>query len=738
MNKKLGAWLGGCVWIPLFTVMLNLAVAHAGESPASGLPSRSGAQKAATANGTSLSPVSLDGNYFSHDGKRFLPVGAHWVPAKAAMQWPLQWDPKDIEADFAKMRDLGFNTVRFDLMWAWFEPRPGDYNPEAFKQLDYLVSLARRYHIYLHPSLFIGGEVGEAYWDVSWRHGRNPQADPEMLWLESNHAAELARRYANESAILGWDLTDEPPFWIVQGQTTDAMAINWTRLIAGAIRRYDHLHPIVVGVSMEDVGHGPFRPDNLRDEVDFFSVHPYTIYAPQLFPDAMLSERGTYGAAFETALSSGAGRPTMIQEMGASSAQYTPEAVAAFDRVSMYSSLGAGANGFLLWCYTDAAPEQYRKVPYLRSPHETQFGLTTWDRKDRPQGVEFRKFSQIAAQLDLTGIEPAPAEAGIIVPNEWSKPHGDFSRFGLTGPETIPYVSTDEGMAVAGQQPPNLSDDNAWLTGAWLSSFVLAHRAGLKTDFPREHSDWQKHPMLLLPSPLTSTDAFLVHVHTDFWEKARQYVTQGGALYASVSADAAIPEMEQLFGARLVDHVPVSDVTLKVVAPFGDLKPGETFHYPSVPNDPRHWAAILQVSSGKVIAVDQDGRPALVASTLGKGKTLLCAYPLESYLALVPGIFDKPESTYRIYRAFADWVGVQPAFRSDQPSVEVRVLNGQGRGYAVLANHTAQAQKVTVVTTVHAKSLHQITPTGPTLIPLRGSSWTLDLEPYGGAVVEWQ
>jgi len=734
-----------CRWLAVgcFSVAFLPAQLQAAGQPANNGPGYSTSAPLSAplgASGTSqapLSPVRLDGNYFSRNGKRFLPVGAHWVPAKAAMQWPLQWDPKDIEADFAKMRDLGFNTVRLDLMWAWFEPRPGDYNPEAFQQLDYLVSLARRYHIYLHPSLFIGGEVGEAYWDLSWRHGRNPQSDPEMLWLETNHAAELARRYANESAILGWDLTDEPPFWIVQG-TTDAMAINWTRLIAGAIRRYDRMHPIVVGVSMEDVGHGPFRPDNLRDEVDFFSVHPYTIYAPQLFPDAMLSERGTYGAAFETALSGGAGRPTMIQEMGASSAQYTPEAVAAFDRVSMYSSLGAGANGFLLWCFTDAAPEQYRKVPYLRSPHETQFGLTTWDRKDRPQGVEFRKFAQIAAQLDLTGIEPAPAEAGIIVPNEWSKPHGDFSRFGLTGPEAIPYVSTNEGMAVAGQQPPNTSDDNSWLTGAWLSGFVLARQAGLKADLPREYSDWQKRSMVLLPSPLTSTDAMLVHVHTDFWEKARQYVSQGGALYASVSADAAIPEMEQLFGARLVDHVPVSDVTLRVVAPFADLKPGDTFHYPSVPNDPRHWAAILQVNGGKVIAVDQDGRPALVANTLAKGKTLLCAYPLESYLAAVPGAFDKPESTYRIYKAFADWAGVRPAFRSDQPSVEVRALNGNGRGYAVLANHSPQAQRVTIVTTLPLKSLHQLAPAGTSSIQLRGSSWTMELQPYGGAVLEWQ
>jgi len=134
-------------------------------------------------------------------------VGAHWVPAKTGLQWPISWNPADIEADFAKMRDLGFNTVRLDLFWAWFEPRPGGYNPEAFKQLDYLVSLARRYRIYLHPTLFIGGEVGEAYWDVPWRHGRHPHSDPEMLRLQTNHAAELARRYQNEDAILAWDLT---------------------------------------------------------------------------------------------------------------------------------------------------------------------------------------------------------------------------------------------------------------------------------------------------------------------------------------------------------------------------------------------------------------------------------------------------------------------------------------------------------------------------------------------------
>src|SRR6516225_4628587 len=41
-----------------------------------------------------LSAVRLDGNYFSRDGHRFIPVGANWIPASAAMQWPTQWNPK--------------------------------------------------------------------------------------------------------------------------------------------------------------------------------------------------------------------------------------------------------------------------------------------------------------------------------------------------------------------------------------------------------------------------------------------------------------------------------------------------------------------------------------------------------------------------------------------------------------------------------------------------------------------
>lgn len=685
-----------------------------------------------------LPEVHLDGQYFVRNGKRFLPVGAHWVPAKAAMQWPTQWDPADIEADFAKMHELGFTIVRFDILWAWFEPRPGDYNPAAFQQLDYLISLAHKYQIYLHPSLFIGGEVGEAFWDVPWRYGRNPHSDPEMLRLETSLAAEFGRRYAHESAILGWDLTDEPPFWIVGNQTTDAMAINWTRLIVDGIRENDKLHPIVVGTSGEEISHGPFRADDISKFVDFFSVHPFTLYVPELFPDPLLSARGTYGAAFEIALSQGAGRPVMIHEMGASTAQFSPERVAAYDRAQIYSGLGAGLISVDLWCYTDAAPAQFHKVPYLRTPQETGWGMTTWNREDKPLAREFKKFAKVTAQLDLTGIAAAPADAAIVIPDEYAKPHGDFSHFGLTGPEAIPYVSTYDGDAVAGQAAQSHAGGANLLMGSALSTFILARRAGIKADFPREYSDWSKRSMLLMPYPITSTgDEFLVHVHTDFYEKAKAYVEQGGFLYASLGADSAIPNLAALFGARQMDRSIRSDVTLKFVSSFGGFKAGDTLHYAVPGAGLESWGSLLELAGGTVVATDQDGQPALVTNSVGKGKTLLSAYPLEHYLAETPAAFEQPEETYRLYQAFRDWIGIKPSFQVSDPDVEVSVLSGNNRGYLVLVNHSPDSKKLTLSTASPIHVLNLIAPDGAKAMNATNGNWKMEIAPYDGVVLEW-
>ena len=341
------------------------------------------------------------------------------------------------------------------------------------------------------------------------------------------------------------------------------------------------------------------------------------------------------------------------------------------------------------------------------------------------------------AQLDLTGLAPAPAQAAFVIPDEWAKPHGDFSHLGLTGPEITPYVSTADGDAMPGHARGGDGSANTWLMGSALSSFILARRAGFGLDFPREYGDWEKRPLLLLPSPLTSTGTpFLAHVHSDFYGRAEQYVRRGGDLYASVAADAAVPDMASLFGARLVDANVATDVTLKMVAPLGSLAPGDTLHFTAPGGGSRYWGSLLEVRGGEVVAVDQDGHPALVAHALGAGKTLLCAYPLESHLAVTPAAFEQAPALDRLYAAIREWSGVKPDFRTDQPSVEVAALKGDERGYAFLVNHSSLPRRVRVSSTLPLGSVRRITPEGPKALALEGDGWSLELEPYEGAVVE--
>ena len=98
-------------------------------------------------------------------------------------------------------------------------------------------------------------------------------------------------------------------------------------------------------------------------ELDVGTVHPYPIYQPDLYPDSLLAPRMTHAAAFETALAAGAGRSVMVHEYGASSTQFDPERIAAYDRLLCWSSLGRGATGFFAWCWTDAGPAAFSTPP---------------------------------------------------------------------------------------------------------------------------------------------------------------------------------------------------------------------------------------------------------------------------------------------------------------------------------------------------------------------------------------
>lgn len=677
--------------------------------------------------------VKLEGNYFSVGGKALFLLGTHYVPAREGLQWPYEWNPEVWDSDFRLMHEMGLNFVRFDLFWAWFEPRPGQYNEEAFAQLDEIIRLAKRYDLYLNPTLFIGGEVGDAYWDVPWRAGRHPHADPEMVRLQVEQVKEFARRYKGESTILAWDLTDEPPYWIVAQETSEAMAANWTNALAAAIRQFDPQHAILVGTSSQEIGRGPFRADIIAEAVDFLSVHPYPFYQPEYYPDPLLSARMTYATAFETMLARGAGKPVMVQEFGASSAQFAPERIARYYNTMMYSAVGSGAHGLVAWCFTDAEEATWARVPYLRCPHETQFGITDARKQARPAGEELRKFSRVLSQMEFDKIALPALQAGIIVPHEFA--HGpDHSRYGISEPHLSLYVSAEEAWIEKRERRSGV----VLPVSSWLSAFILAKEAHLEVGFPREYDPWEKVPLILLPSPLTSTSLSINHVHTTFWRRAQRYVEAGGTLYASLSGDAAIPEMEDLFGACLEDRIiPRGGVEIEMVQDFHGLKKGERFHY-QVGLSPADMGYLLRVAAGQIIAIDQEGNPAIVAHSLGQGQTLLLAYPLEHYLAETPGAFEGEDSTGGVYRALRNYAGLRSLFECDNPKVELGLLPRSNDGYLVTVNHGVEPIRTFITTGLSLEEVRELAPGGAKRVGHDEHGWEVNLDGFSGTIFHWR
>jgi endo-1,4-beta-mannosidase len=644
------------------------------------------------------------------------------------MQWPYEWDFQAVEIDFKNIQKLHINLVRFDLLWGWFEPRPGQYNESAFKQLDQLISLAHRYNVYLMPTLLIGNEVGDAFWDVAWRNGRHPHSDPEMLRLQVHHAEEFAKRYSEEPAILAWDLTDEPPFWIVADTTSDSMASNWTQLLCDGIRKYDPHHLIICGTLGQETTRGPFRADIISPWVNAFCVHPYPIYDPGLYQEPLLSTRLTYSPEFEILLSRGAGRPVLMQEFGASSSQFHTDVIGHYYNTIMYSALAAGVQGYVAWCYTDADPKIYDRAPFKRWPHETQFGVVESSGKEKSAAVELNKFSDLLQHIDLDQVELPSIEAGLIVPHEWS--HGpDYAQYGLSENQSYQYTPRD----ILLQEKDKIG--NLQLMQSWLSSFILCRQAGLLAGFPRELDDWTGIKLLLAPVPATTSTNPAFHLYTTFWRKAKLAVEAGSVLYASLSCNSAIPnhDMQSLFGATIFDRSPWKpQIQIRFLEDFYGLKKGQELNINSTPGL-QGMGVVLDVKDAHVLAVDQDNHPALLMKAVGHGHSVLCAYPIEYSLGNTPNAFENSGNCWQIYHALKSLAEIRSPYYVDNPAVEVGWLCGTESDYVVLVNHSPNEQKGYVTASLPGKAV-QILPEGDRSLAVANTSWPYYLPGFTGCL----
>ena len=146
--------------------------------------------------------------------------------------------PHHAEADFARVRDMGFNSIRFAFDGDWYADAP-----EVFwKWLDQNVAWAREHDVRLVLDLHtpIGGfwldPTSDAVSFDIWSDPRIQQRNVD-LWRA------IAARYKDEPAVAAYDLLNEPV-------TLDSTGQQWKDLAAKmveAVRSVDRNHLLVVG-----------------------------------------------------------------------------------------------------------------------------------------------------------------------------------------------------------------------------------------------------------------------------------------------------------------------------------------------------------------------------------------------------------------------------------------------------------------------------------------------------------
>jgi endoglucanase len=196
------------------------------------------------------------------------------------------------EIDYARVRAMGMNAVRFYMYYGTFEDdaRPGVFKDSGWQWLDANVAWARRHGVYLvlnmhvAPGGFQSMGEGRALWEVPANQDRLV-----ALWRA------IAARYAREPMIAGYDLLNEPGVTRSRDQ--------WQTLAARidrAIREVDAQHIVIVertnSVAKEwknDAQMNFFLVDDPNVVYTFHFYEPFD-YTHQLASWAKMGEGGRY------------------------------------------------------------------------------------------------------------------------------------------------------------------------------------------------------------------------------------------------------------------------------------------------------------------------------------------------------------------------------------------------------------------------------------------------------------
>ncbi|WP_158864924.1 cellulase family glycosylhydrolase [Leifsonia sp. AG29] len=621
-------------------------------------------------------------------------LGANfWSRTGGPLMWT-RYDPEVVRQELQVLAEHGLTMTRSFFYWPDFHPTPDSLDEQCVANFADFLDAHIEVGMTTVPTFLVGHMSGEN-WDPAWREGRDLYSDVWFVGRQAWYVRELTARFAAHPAVGGWLLTNEVP--IYGGEAPRPVVDAWASLLVNAVRAGGGTQPVAVGDGawgIETTGHdNGFSVGDLARYTDFIGPHVYRMETDQV--------RQHLKAAYIAELAAGDGLPVIMEEFGLSSDFVSDAGAASYYRQLLYSTLLAGATGWIAWNNTDY-DDLAGQRPYSHHPFEMHFGITDRHGNPKPPLRELARFASDLAAIDLASARRAPVDAALVVPSH-----------------------------LAADYPFTQEAERAHIVATGEQAYVAAHEAHIPVAVVREKEDGglpAGYGLYLLPS--------VKQLCASSWQQLIGFAEQGATVYASYShGDSPVQRgpwwtsSEELFGVRpdsaygLAEPVTDELVELRFVEAFGNLPAGAALSFRPAGGENGRTRLPVTATSGRVVAVDALGRPAIVVKEHGAGRAVLCTYPLE-FFASAQGRVN-PEETWRVYDALAAAADLERDVRLDDPLVFAdSLVHADGRRFVVfLSEHEGP---VTVTPEVAGR-----------LRTLGGeASPTLTLEPYGVAVRE--
>lgn len=385
-------------------------------------------------------------------------LGVNYWPRRSAMYMWERFDLGEIREDFARIRSLGLNVVRFFIMWDDFQPRADTMDDEMLRRFDAVMDALASAGLKGMPAFFTGHMSGVNFlpeWVLDksrtqLRFRTFGRGMREYPWGAADfysaplidacrlQVRRIGERCRDHEALYMWDLGNE--FSNLRGANSPEEAANWSRVLSNDLFEVSGGTTTAGNHSEDLTDDRGIRPSSFCSPFPCAVMHGYSVYAdiarsrtdPEVVPFFCQLMQSMSGKAV---LFNEFGNPTCppntvspydrqplpgdpipdAKDLPSNAAPYaclTEDEMAAYCYEVLDRLQRRGALGAFWWNWADYAKELAQTPPFDRAHHEMSFGMIRNDGSYKPVANVLQEFSE-----ENRPVTPPPP--AIAVEDEW-------------------------------------------------------------------------------------------------------------------------------------------------------------------------------------------------------------------------------------------------------------------------------------------------------------------------------